>query len=115
MDPVFGALFEGEQLPKDGRIRLPDEPGFGLHVRKDRVPLHRPYSESWATKLRLQRHAVVTGGAQGIGRAVAERILASGGKVSIWARDRDLLDKTVAEIGIADRVQGLETDIADLA
>lgn len=46
VEPVFGALFEGEQLPEDGRIRLSDEPGFGLRVRKDRVPLHRPYSES---------------------------------------------------------------------
>jgi len=60
------------------------------------------------------RVAVITGGAQGIGRAVTERILTSGGRVSIWDRDRDLLDKAVAEIGAADRVQGLAMDIADL-
>jgi 2-dehydro-3-deoxy-L-rhamnonate dehydrogenase (NAD+) len=61
------------------------------------------------------RVAIVTGGAQGIGLAVANRILASGGKVSIWDRDRPLLDKTVAALGAADRMQGLSVDIADLA
>ena len=61
------------------------------------------------------RVAIVTGGAQGIGLAVANRILASGGKVSIWDRDKTLLDKTVAAINKADRVQGLAVDIADLA
>ena len=39
------------------------------------------------------RVAIVTGGAQGIGLAVTNRILASGGKVSIWDRDRPLLDR----------------------
>jgi NAD(P)-dependent dehydrogenase (short-subunit alcohol dehydrogenase family) len=61
------------------------------------------------------RVAIVTGGAQGIGLAVTNRILASGGKVSIWDRDRPLLDKTVAALGAADRIQGLSVDIADLA
>jgi 2-dehydro-3-deoxy-L-rhamnonate dehydrogenase (NAD+) len=61
------------------------------------------------------RVAIVTGGAQGIGLAVANRILASGGKVSIWDRDKLLLDKTVAALAVGDRVQGLAVDIADLA
>ena len=43
-----------------------------------------------------ERVAIVTGGAQGIGLAVANRILASGGKVAIWDRDAALLDKTEA-------------------
>ena len=61
------------------------------------------------------RVAIVTGGAQGIGLAVATRILASGGKVSIWDRDADLLGKTVTGLGAGDRGQGLTVDIADLA
>ena len=34
------------------------------------------------------RIAVVTGGAQGIGRAIVERFLDSGAAVAIWDRDR---------------------------
>jgi len=62
-----------------------------------------------------ERVAIVTGGAQGIGLAVAERILASGGRVSIWDRDKALLAKTATDLGGPDRVQGLPVDIADLA
>jgi len=45
------------------------------------------------------RHAVVTGGAQGIGRAVAERLIKSGASVAIWDRDLDLANETAQEIG----------------
>jgi 2-dehydro-3-deoxy-L-rhamnonate dehydrogenase (NAD+) len=62
-----------------------------------------------------ERIAVVTGGAQGIGLAVANRILASGGRVAIWDRDGALLDKTVADINKPDRTKGLVVDIADLS
>jgi 2-dehydro-3-deoxy-L-rhamnonate dehydrogenase (NAD+) len=62
-----------------------------------------------------ERVAVVTGGAQGIGLAVANRILASGGKVAIWDRDRALLDETVKRIAKGDGVFGHAVDIADLA
>ncbi len=61
------------------------------------------------------RVAIITGGAQGIGRAVGERMLSSGGKVSIWDRDVDLLKEAVADIDQPARVQGLEADIGDLA
>ncbi len=63
----------------------------------------------------IERVAIVTGGAQGIGLAVANRILASGGRVALWDRDRVLLDDTVKRIAKGDRVQGLAVDIADLA
>ena len=39
-------------------------------------------------KIDLQnRKAVITGGAQGIGLAIAERLLMSGASVSLWDRD----------------------------
>ncbi len=44
------------------------------------------------------RRAVVTGGAQGIGRAIAERFLASGAAVSLWDQDADLLGATARQL-----------------
>ena len=37
---------------------------------------------------------MVTGGAQGIGRAIAERLLQSGAAVALWDRDRPLVEAT---------------------
>jgi 2-dehydro-3-deoxy-L-rhamnonate dehydrogenase (NAD+) len=51
-----------------------------------------------------QRHAVVTGGAQGIGLAIATRLIASGASVSLWDRDAELLtaaQNQLREIGSA--------------
>ena len=62
-----------------------------------------------------ERVAVITGGAQGIGLAVGRRVLASGGRVAIWDRDSALLDRTIADLKLPDRVRGLTVDIADLA
>jgi 3-oxoacyl-[acyl-carrier protein] reductase len=45
--------------------------------------------------------AVITGGAQGIGLAVARRCVASGAKVSLWDMDAAELDRAVAELGEA--------------
>ena len=44
------------------------------------------------------KNAVVTGGAQGIGRAIVERFLASGAAVAIWDRDKALADKTAGAL-----------------
>ena len=43
--------------------------------------------------------AVVTGGASGIGLAVATPIDAEGGRVTIWDRDPARLKSAVAEVG----------------
>ena len=59
------------------------------------------------------RIAVVTGGAQGFGRAVAERFAASGAKVDIWERDTALAEKTAKEIG--DAARAVEVDVSDYA
>jgi 3-oxoacyl-[acyl-carrier protein] reductase len=58
------------------------------------------------------RTAVITGGAAGIGLAVARRLVASGGRVSLWDRDAAALDQARAALGGADtRV----VDVADAA
>ena len=43
--------------------------------------------------------AIITGGAQGIGRAVSERMIASGAQVALWDMDQDLAVKTAKELG----------------
>jgi len=57
------------------------------------------------------RMAVVTGGAQGFGRAITERFVASGAKVAIWDHDRALADRTASEIGAG--VIALGVDVTD--
>ena len=47
------------------------------------------------------RVAVITGGAQGIGYATAERFIASGAKVLLWDIDAALLAKAQAQLGAA--------------
>jgi len=55
--------------------------------------------------------AVVTGGAQGIGRAVAERFIASGAQVVLWDRDQALVEATAKTIGAT----GVAIDVTDAA
>jgi NAD(P)-dependent dehydrogenase (short-subunit alcohol dehydrogenase family) len=45
------------------------------------------------------RDAIVTGGAQGIGRAVAERLSTDGARVALWDMDGDLANETAMAIG----------------
>ncbi|MGH6915735.1 MAG: SDR family NAD(P)-dependent oxidoreductase [Geminicoccales bacterium] len=59
--------------------------------------------------------AVITGGAQGIGLAIAERLLASGAAVSLWDRDRELVEATRANLAVHGDVHAVALDIADLA
>jgi 3-oxoacyl-[acyl-carrier protein] reductase len=54
------------------------------------------------------RKAVVTGGAQGIGRAVAERLIASGATVSIWDRDGALAEQAAREMGAGTVFQAVD-------
>lgn len=56
--------------------------------------------------------AIVTGGAQGIGLAVAERLAASGAAVSLWDRDDAVLDAARAGFGPAASTEAV--DVCDL-
>lgn len=55
--------------------------------------------------------AVVTGGAQGIGLAVARRLIASGARVSLWDRSAPDLAQATALLGPA--ASAVEVDITD--
>jgi NAD(P)-dependent dehydrogenase (short-subunit alcohol dehydrogenase family) len=59
------------------------------------------------------RIAAVTGGAQGFGKAITQRFVASGAKVAIWDRDVELASKTAKALG-AD-VTAITCDVADAA
>ena len=58
------------------------------------------------------KRAIVTGGAQGIGRAVAERFLSSGAAVSLWDSDAELVAATAAELAGPAIVQPITVDVA---
>jgi 3-oxoacyl-[acyl-carrier protein] reductase len=57
------------------------------------------------------RAAVVTGGAQGIGRAIAERLADCGAAVAIWDRDGTLAERTAQELGKSRRVAAIAVDV----
>jgi NAD(P)-dependent dehydrogenase (short-subunit alcohol dehydrogenase family) len=56
--------------------------------------------------------AVVTGGANGIGAAIAERFVASGARVALWDLEPDALDKRAAAIPEASRI-AVKVDVSD--
>ena len=57
------------------------------------------------------RHVVVTGGAQGIGFAIARRALASGATVTVWDRDAETMARALGELGKG--ADGKEVDVGD--
>jgi len=57
------------------------------------------------------RHAVVTGGASGLGLAIAERLTASGATVVIWDRDETTARAAAAKLA----GHCVTTDVSDLA
>ena len=59
------------------------------------------------------RTAAITGGAMGIGLAVAQRLVASGAKVALWDRDEQALAQANATLG--DSVHTWQLDVADAA
>ncbi len=58
------------------------------------------------------RHAVITGGATGLGYAIAQRMLASGASVTLWDRDSAALAKACAALGA--KATSVVVDVADI-
>jgi NAD(P)-dependent dehydrogenase (short-subunit alcohol dehydrogenase family) len=61
------------------------------------------------------RVAVVTGGAQGIGRAIVARLLTSGAAVAVWDRDLELASQCCAELAERGRLAPVGCDIRSLS
>ncbi|MFL6695243.1 MAG: SDR family NAD(P)-dependent oxidoreductase [Ramlibacter sp.] len=59
------------------------------------------------------RHAVITGGATGLGYAIAERLVNSGGMVTLW--DRDDAGAQQAAVKLGARAAAVQVDVADHA
>ncbi len=59
------------------------------------------------------RHTVITGGAAGLGYAIAQRVLASGGAVTLWDFDTKALDKAVTALG--PKAHGVQVDVSQHA
>ena len=59
------------------------------------------------------RHAVVTGGAAGLGYGIAERLIASGGSVTLWDRDEAAAGKAAAALG--SKAFAVKADVAQQA
>jgi 3-oxoacyl-[acyl-carrier protein] reductase len=60
------------------------------------------------------RRAVVTGGAQGFGRAIVERFVASGARVALWDLDADEAERTAQEIGERGQVFTQTVDVSQM-
>ena len=59
------------------------------------------------------RTAVVTGGARGIGRAITERMLASGAAVAIWDVDAAAMEATAAALSAQGTVSTHQAELTD--
>ena len=56
------------------------------------------------------RHAVVTGGATGLGVGIAQRLVASGGSVTLWDRDEAAANQAAEALG--DKAFALKVDVS---
>lgn len=57
------------------------------------------------------RHAVITGGATGLGYAIAQRLIASGGSVTLWDRDAEAATRAAKALG--EKAGSVTVDVAN--
>ncbi|PXW99413.1 rhamnulose-1-phosphate aldolase/alcohol dehydrogenase [Sphaerotilus hippei] len=99
----------------DRYVGLPEQEAFDIEywlleeAKLQRMPKPRPM---------VGKVALVTGGAGGIGQAIARRILADGGCVVLADIDQEALDSVGADLAKAhgrDHVRGVRCDVTDEA
>ena len=59
------------------------------------------------------KSAVITGGAEGIGLAIAKRFLASGASVSLWDQNSELLNETYQQLQSEGPVHTISLDVSN--
>src|SRR5512134_3331090 len=60
------------------------------------------------------RRAVVTGAAQGFGRAILERFLASGARVAMWDVDAEQTAQTARELAANGNIATMTVDVSNI-
>lgn len=72
-----------------------------------------PAADAAKTSLLAGRHALVTGGAQGIGAAITGMLVSHGARVTIVGRNRESLARAMRTLGDSDSLESTAADVSD--
>ncbi len=75
--------------------------------------MNTPAANAAKTNLLAGRHALVTGGAQGIGAAITTALLLHGARVTIVGRNRESLARAMRTLGDSGSLESAAADVAD--
>ncbi len=97
-------------------MRSPGKPGEAPAIRAEAAPGRKGREEKGAPVNRIDlegRKAVVTGGAQGIGYAIAERLLESGAAVALWDKDGEEAEAAAERLAAKGEVKAVVCDVTE--